>query len=181
VIFVGAALGALALVAGLVALAGAAWALAAAALGFWWFNRSPAQVFMGDVGSGTLGLLLFALTAMLWQADSRLLWPALMFSSGFAIDATLTLLLRMLRGRRWYTPHREHLYQWLVRRGATHGQVSGSYLIWNVLVTVPLAWIALRSPAWAPALCVVLYMVAAALWLGGKRQCLRRRARHVSA
>ncbi len=154
-IFVGVALAVLASAAGQVAVAGAAWALAAATFGFWWFNRSPARIFMGDVGSGTLGLLVFALTAMLWQADGSLLWPALMFSSGFAVDATLTLLLRMLRGRRWYTPHREHLYQWLVRRGATHARVATGYLAWNLLVTAPLAWIAcpasdmaLRPCAW---------------------------------
>jgi UDP-N-acetylmuramyl pentapeptide phosphotransferase/UDP-N-acetylglucosamine-1-phosphate transferase len=180
-IFVGVALALLASAAGQAALAGAAWALAAATLAFWWFNRSPARIFMGDVGSGTLGLIVFALTAMLWRAETSLLWPALMFSSSFAIDATLTLLLRMLRGRRWYTPHREHLYQWLVRRGATHGQAAGRYLAWNLLVTAPLAWIAFERPAWAPGLCVALYVVAAALWWGGKRQCLRRRARHVPA
>jgi Fuc2NAc and GlcNAc transferase len=178
-IFVGVALGALAMMADRIALAGAAWAMAAAASGFWWFNRSPARIFMGDVGSGTLGLLVFALTALLWQADSTLLWPALMFSSGFAVDATLTLLLRMMRGRRWYTPHREHLYQWMVRRGASHARVVAGYLGWNVFLTVPLAWAALYWPAWAPGLCVALYLLAAALWWGGKRQCLRRRARHV--
>jgi UDP-N-acetylmuramyl pentapeptide phosphotransferase/UDP-N-acetylglucosamine-1-phosphate transferase len=180
-IFVGVGLAILASAAGQVALAGAAWALAAATLGFWWFNRSPARIFMGDVGSGTLGLVVFALTAMLWQADAVLLWPALMFSSGFAVDATLTLLLRMLRGRRWYTPHREHLYQWLVRRGATHTRVASGYLAWNLLVTAPLAWMAFHDPAWAPWLCVALYVVAAASWWGGKRHCLRRRARHVPA
>jgi UDP-N-acetylmuramyl pentapeptide phosphotransferase/UDP-N-acetylglucosamine-1-phosphate transferase len=52
----------------------AAWSLAVAALvvtfaclGFWIFNRPPARIFMGDVGSGSIGFLVFALGALLWS------------------------------------------------------------------------------------------------------------------
>jgi UDP-N-acetylmuramyl pentapeptide phosphotransferase/UDP-N-acetylglucosamine-1-phosphate transferase len=159
----------------------AASALALAALGFWWFNRSPARIFMGDVGSGTLGFIVFALTAMLWAWRTELLWPELILSSAFVIDATLTLVVRILRGARWYTPHREHLYQWLVRRGSSHARVAGGYLAWNLAICVPGAWIALRHPAVAPACCGVAYLLGAAVWRTGKRSCLRRRERHVSA
>ncbi|MDF3981750.1 glycosyl transferase family 4 [Luteibacter sp. PPL201] len=180
--FFGAASAALAASAGSPAIAGAGLAMAAAATGFWWFNRSPARIFMGDVGSGTLGLMVFALTAMLWAFRTNLLWPALVFSSAFVIDATLTLLGRMLRGARWYTPHREHLYQWLVRRrGASHRRVALGYLAWNVLVCIPVAWIAYRLPAAAPLCFVATYVMGAMVWRNGKRSCLRRRERHVSA
>jgi UDP-N-acetylmuramyl pentapeptide phosphotransferase/UDP-N-acetylglucosamine-1-phosphate transferase len=173
-IFVGVALGVLAYASGQLALSAASVALAAAALGFWLFNRSPARIFMGDVGSGTLGLLVFMLTALLWRSRDALLWPALILSSAFAIDATLTLLQRMLSGRRWYTPHREHLYQWMVRRGGTHLQVGGRYAAWNVLVCIPAAWLAFEYPAVAPLLCVALYVAAGALWWKARRWCLRR-------
>jgi Fuc2NAc and GlcNAc transferase len=180
-IFFGAAFAALTWSAGSPALAGSGLALATAALGFWWFNRSPARIFMGDVGSGTLGLIVFALCAMAWAYRTNLLWPALIFSSAFVIDATLTLLVRMLRGVRWYTPHREHLYQWLVRRGSSHRRVALGYFAWNVLVCVPVAWIAFRSPAVAPACFGAVYLLGAAVWRTGKRYSLRRRERHVSA
>lgn len=179
--FFGAASGALAWSAGSQALAGAGLAMCAASAGFWWFNRSPARIFMGDVGSATLGLFVFALTAMLWAFRTNLLWPALVFSSAFVVDATLTLLVRMLRGARWYTPHREHLYQWLVRRGSSHRRVAAGYLAWNVLVCVPVAWIAFRLPEAAPWCFVATYLVGAAVWRTGKRYGLRRRERHVSA
>ncbi|KAF1006473.1 MAG: putative undecaprenyl-phosphate N-acetylglucosaminyl 1-phosphate transferase [Luteibacter sp.] len=178
--FFGAASAALAWGAGTVAITGAGLSMAAAAAGFWWFNRSPARIFMGDVGSGTLGLLVFALTAMLWVFRTNLLWPVLILSSAFVIDATLTLLVRMLRGARWYTPHREHLYQWLVRRGSSHRRVALGYLAWNVLVCVPIAWIAFRLPQAAPWCFVATYVVGAAVWRTGKRYGLRRRERHVS-
>jgi UDP-N-acetylmuramyl pentapeptide phosphotransferase/UDP-N-acetylglucosamine-1-phosphate transferase len=173
-IFIGLALGVLAYASGLMALSAASVALAAAAAGFWLFNRSPARIFMGDVGSGTLGLLVFMLTALLWRSQDALLWPALMFSSAFAIDATLTLLQRMVGGRRWYTPHREHLYQWMVRRGGTHAWVGRRYAAWNVLVCLPVAWLAFEYPTVAPLLCVALYLAAGALWWKARRWCLRR-------
>lgn len=130
-VFVGAGIAWLAWGAGSPTLAGMAACLAAACLGFWYYNRAPARIFMGDVGSGSIGFMVFALTAMLWRVRHELLWPALVPSSAFAMDAGLTLALRMLRGRRWYAAHREHLYQWLVRCGFTHAGSSGLYLTWR--------------------------------------------------
>jgi UDP-N-acetylmuramyl pentapeptide phosphotransferase/UDP-N-acetylglucosamine-1-phosphate transferase len=184
VIFVGVGLALLALAASQPALAAAAACLAAAALGFWYFNRPRARIFMGDVGSGTMGLLIFALTAMLWQVDWHLLWPALILSSSFVADSSLTLLRRMSSGRRWYTAHREHLYQWLVRSGFTHATGGACYLAWNVLVAAPLAALAWSQPAWSVPLCLGTYLIATAVWIFSKRQCLRRvllKGRHVAS
>ena len=69
-IFVAAGLGCLAASAAQPALAGAGFAVAVACLGFWLYNRPPARIFMGDVGSGSVGLLLFALVAMLWRIET---------------------------------------------------------------------------------------------------------------
>lgn len=181
-IFVGAGLGWLAWMAGQPALAGAAACLAAASLGFWFFNRPRARIFMGDVGSGTIGLLIFALTAMLWRTETTLLWPALTLSSSFVVDAALTLLNRMLAGKRWYTPHREHLYQWLVRSGMSHAAGGMWFLVWNVLVSAPLAILAWIYPKLAFPVCALAYLAASAAWTLIKRQRLRRakhRVRHV--
>jgi UDP-N-acetylmuramyl pentapeptide phosphotransferase/UDP-N-acetylglucosamine-1-phosphate transferase len=165
------------------ALAGAGFATAAACLGFWLYNRPPARIFMGDVGSGSVGLLLFALSAMAWRLEPALLWPALILSSGFVVDATLTLLNRFLRGRRWYAPHREHLYQWLVRSGCTHGRAAAWYLGWNLLVAMPVAVVARLYPAMALPACAALYTAAGATWIVTKRRCLRlasRKDHHVA-
>ncbi|QAU25363.1 glycosyltransferase family 4 protein [Dyella sp. M7H15-1] len=181
-IFVAAGLAVLAWLAGQHALGGASACLAAACLGFWCYNRSPARIFMGDVGSGSIGLLVFALTAMLWQVNWLWLWPALILSSAFVTDATLTLLARMLGGRRWYTAHREHLYQWIVRRGHTHTVGAGWYVGWNLLVAAPLAVLAWEIPGMGLLTCIVTYAMAAAIWLMAKRHMLRRdryKARHV--
>jgi UDP-N-acetylmuramyl pentapeptide phosphotransferase/UDP-N-acetylglucosamine-1-phosphate transferase len=139
---------------------------------------------MGDVGSGSLGLLVFAFSAMLWRIEHALLWPVLLLSSAFVVDASMTLLTRMWRGRRWYTAHREHLYQWLVRRGGTHADADVAYLIWNLLVATPLTWLACSHPWLALPITMAAYLAAAVLWLSLKRRCLRRppfKVRHVTA
>lgn len=158
-------------------LTGAAFCVTAACLGFWLYNRSPARIFMGDVGSGAIGLLLFALTAMLWRLQGALVWPALILSSAFVTDASLTLLLRMTGGRRWYTAHREHLYQWIVRRGHVHAVSAAWYLGWNLLIAAPMAALALVKPGMGLLACIATYGIAAAVWLVAKR-CLIRRDRY---
>ncbi|WP_233510842.1 MraY family glycosyltransferase [Dyella psychrodurans] len=173
-IFVACGLAVLAWCVGQVALAGASACVAAACLGFWCYNRPPARIFMGDVGSGSVGLLIFALSAMLWRVDERLLWPALILSSAFVTDASLTLLNRMLRGRRWYTAHREHLYQWIVRRGCTHAAGSAWYVGWNLLVAAPLTAMAFKRPGMGLVACIVTYAIAAIVWLLAKRRLIRR-------
>lgn len=183
VIYVGLGLALLAHAAMQPALATASACLAAAALGFWYFNRPRARIFMGDVGSGTMGLLIFALTVLLWRVDWRLVWPALILSSSFVADATLTLLVRMVSGRRWYTAHREHLYQWLVRSGFTHATGGACYLAWNVLVAAPLALLAWARPMWSVPAFLGTYLIATIAWIATKRWCLRRvlnKGRHVA-
>jgi UDP-N-acetylmuramyl pentapeptide phosphotransferase/UDP-N-acetylglucosamine-1-phosphate transferase len=183
-VFVGCGLAWLAWTASQPALAITAASLAAAALGFGRYNWPPARIFMGDVGSGSIGLLIFAFSAMLWRVDHALLWPALILSSAFVTDASLTLLIRMRGGRRWYTAHREHLYQWLVRLDATHAQVDVACLGWNLLIAAPSAWLACRHPLMALPVTMAVYLAAAVAWLLLKRRCLRRhrpKASHVIA
>jgi len=180
-VFVYAALGMLSLTASAPhALLLFAWA--AAALGFLPFNFPRARIFMGDVGSGTLGLMIGI--GMFWQMTATHTAPAsgLIDGSVFVTDATCTLLSRMLAGRRWYSAHREHLYQWLVRSGFSHAAVVVLYLCWNFAVVVPVLYLANRSGATAADGWIGLgaaYALAAVAWVGGKRWCLRHaRRRH---
>ncbi|WP_233842492.1 glycosyltransferase family 4 protein [Dyella sp. 2HG41-7] len=173
-IFVATGLTVLAWAIGQPALAGASACVAASCVGFWYYNRPPARIFMGDVGSGTIGLLIFGLTAMVWRIDWLAVWPALILSSAFVTDASLTLLIRIVRGRRWYTAHREHLYQWIVRRGHTHAVSAAWYLGWNVLVAAPMAALAFEKPRMGLMACIVTYAVAAVVWIFAKHRLVQR-------
>ena len=101
-------------------------AIASAALGFLPHNFPQARMFMGDVGSAPLGFCLAMLT--LWLAMSVgwwLLLPLVLLHANFVLDTGITLSRRILRGERWYEPHREHFYQRLIRSGRSHPFVTG--------------------------------------------------------
>lgn len=94
--------------------------IAAASAGFLFFNFPPARIFMGDVGSSTLGLLAAVLS--LWGARDGVFpfWIALLVFSPFIVDATVTLFRRLLRGDRIWQAHKTHFYQRLVQAGWGH-------------------------------------------------------------
>ena len=162
------------------ALAVATWAAAVA--GFLPLNFPRARIFMGDVGSGAIGLLIAV--AIVWQTSSERIAAStgLIAVSAFLTDATCTLLSRMLRGRRWYSAHREHLYQWMTRTGMSHARVVTWYMGWNLLVVAPVLWWINRVPtpaspdpqpggyAWAAG----SYALAVTMWICGKRWCEHR-------
>jgi UDP-N-acetylmuramyl pentapeptide phosphotransferase/UDP-N-acetylglucosamine-1-phosphate transferase len=91
--------------------------IAAASVGFLLHNLPRAGIFLGDVGSAVLGF--WAAAMLLWGAGRGLfpLWAGLLVFSPFLVDATWTLLRRLLRGARVWQAHREHHYQRLVLAG----------------------------------------------------------------
>lgn len=171
-LFVMLGLGLLAAWQGNMGLAALAFASAAGCLGFLFFNWPPAKIFMGDVGSGTLGLALGAVAAFEVQRNPALLWACVILPSAFLVDSGLTLGRRMLAGQRWYTPHRQHLYQWLVRVNWTHAHVDVAYMIWNLAVVAPLAALAAIQPPDGIWYGIAAWGAATGVWLIGKRACL---------
>lgn len=108
---------------------GVALVLGAAALGFLWFNRSPASVFMGDSGSLFLGAGFAMLSAGLIAGGVS--WIAIGLAlSPFAVDGSLTLLLRLARRELIWEAHRSHLYQRLLIAGWSHSSVAWLYWTW---------------------------------------------------
>lgn len=103
--------------------------LACAVAGFLFWNFPPARIFMGDAGSGFLGIVIGALSIQAaWFAPS-LLWSWLILLGVFIVDATYTLLRRMLRGERVYEAHRSHAYQHASRRCRAHLPVTLGVLV----------------------------------------------------
>lgn len=148
--------------------------LAGAAAGFLPFNFPRARIFLGDVGSGALGFACGALLLATVVQQPAWIWSMLLVPSLLLGDAALTLLHRIVAGRRWYTAHREHLYQWLIRAGASHAQVAIGYLGWNLVVVLPALLAQRHWPTAAPAITVGVLGVTALAWMFGKRAVLRR-------
>jgi len=151
--------------------------LAAACVGFLPFNFPRARIFLGDVGSGALGFLIAALLWLAAMREPRWFAVGLLLLSSFLIDATATLSYRFWRGRRWYSAHREHLYQWLVRRGWSHSRIVIRYMAWNLLLIVPFALLAAFFPdenPMSPVIAVVVVYAAGLLvWRRSRRAILR--------
>ena len=139
--------------------------LAAAALGYLWGNRGRGRIFLGDVGSGFLGWCMAAL--LLWSArvTPALFWPYVILLGVFMVDATLTLLRRLMRGERVTQPHRSHAYQRAARRVGRHAPVSAGAALLTLAWLFPLAVTAARRPALGAAVFAVAAAPLVLLWL----------------
>lgn len=146
-------------------------ALAAACLGFLPFNFPRARIFMGDVGSGAIG---FALAALATVAAARLgsrSWLILLPLSPFLVDAGLTLLRRIIRGERWWTPHTQHAYQaWARKRG--HARVALAYAATAAAASALGLWLSAQSGTFFIACIVTAWYTCCAFfwrWLQAER------------
>jgi Fuc2NAc and GlcNAc transferase len=122
---------------------GAPWPVAllfaASVAGFLAWNFPPARIFMGDAGSGFLGLVVAVLA--LWSAreNTHLFWAWFILGGCFMVDATTTLVRRVRRGERFNEAHRTHAYQYASRRHGSHKVVTLSVVAINTLWLLPLA------------------------------------------
>lgn len=117
----------------------AALLFAACVAGFLLWNFPPAKIFMGDAGSGFLGLVVASLALWCGQATPALFWSWFILIGCFMVDATTTLVRRVRRGERFSEPHRTHAYQYASRRHGGHKQVTLTVLGLNLLWLMPLA------------------------------------------
>ena len=125
---------------------------------------------MGDVGSSYLGFVLAATALVACDLDITPIWPWMILGGVFIVDATVTLVRRMVRGDSWYSPHRSHAYQRLSRRLDSHLAVTLGVAAINMIWLLPLAYAAFLNPgngwwltlvAWTP-----LALTAAAVGAG---------------
>jgi UDP-N-acetylmuramyl pentapeptide phosphotransferase/UDP-N-acetylglucosamine-1-phosphate transferase len=121
-------------------------AVAGAMLGFAPFNRPVAKLFLGDVGSLPLGLLLFWLLARL--AANGHLAAALLLPLYYLADATVTLVRRLLRGENVLRAHRTHFYQRATDLGfSVTNIVTRVFAVNLILGALAIGSVAAASPA----------------------------------
>ena len=154
-----------------------------ALLGFLPHNWPKAKIFMGDVGSGFLGVLLAALLlyssclenpilACLTSSEFDIpLWSWVILLSTFWVDATYTLIVKRMNGIGFSKAHNQHLYQKISRGYDSHVKL----LLINVTIVVlwlyPLAYLAFLQPYWgfALALLAALPTLILCIWLRAGR------------
>ncbi len=152
------------------------WLLLAVVSGFLPRNWSPASLFMGDAGSLPLGMLSVALGFLFWQ-QGIMRWPAVvLLLSLFNLDAFFTLVKRWFSNRQCYTPHREHLYQWLVRSGFSHGKISSGYALVNLLMVIPLTlWVNRLEEKNGVMVLLSVSLILAGIWWWLRQQLLKNK------
>lgn len=111
--------------------------LAAAVAGFMMWNFPPAKIFMGDAGSGFLGLMLGAHVLYSAQIVPQMLWAWLILLGVFIVDATYTLTRRLMRGDKIYEAHCSHAYQYASRKYGRHLPVTLAVLMINLCWLTP--------------------------------------------
>jgi Fuc2NAc and GlcNAc transferase len=119
----------------------AAIVLAASTFGFILYNWSPAKIFMGDVGSGYLGIVVAGLSLIAANQDPELLWVWIILLAVFVSDATVTLIRRLLRKQKPHVAHRSHAYQHLAIRLNSHTKVALLVLAVNIAWLLPIAFL----------------------------------------
>jgi UDP-N-acetylmuramyl pentapeptide phosphotransferase/UDP-N-acetylglucosamine-1-phosphate transferase len=98
--------------------------------GFVFFNVPRARLFLGDVGSLSIGLIGGAL--LLDLAQHGAMAAAIILPLYHFTDATSTLLGRLKRREKVWEAHRQHAYQRAVDGGWPHAQVSGIVMALNL-------------------------------------------------
>jgi len=121
--------------------------IAAAAGAFLLHNFYPARIFLGDVGAIPLGFLAAALGILGWMDNLWSLWVPVLIFSPFIADSTVTLIKRLLRGKKIWQAHREHYYQRLVQSGFGHRNTALSAYALMLTVGASAVWAGRQDPA----------------------------------
>lgn len=108
--------------------------LGGAVIGFAFFNRPVAKLFLGDVGSLPIGLLVG--WCLLLLAGSGHFIAAVLLPLYYLADATITLLRRLSKGEKVWMAHRTHFYQRATDNGFSVLQVVTEVFVLNVILAV---------------------------------------------
>jgi Fuc2NAc and GlcNAc transferase len=150
--------------------------VAAASMGFLVFNWSPARVFMGDAGSAFLGAF-FGVQSVIAGLTTSIPIPVLVLPfANFIADTTVTLILRIWRGERWYRPHRSHFYQRMTDLGMSHGRVTALELI-SVVLSCAAAAVYLENDVLSGRVaiitCISILFAIGGIWIRKKEKGLQ--------
>jgi Fuc2NAc and GlcNAc transferase len=115
-------------------------ALAAATLGFLVFNWPPAKIFMGDVGSGFVGFIIGIFSLIAADSVGSLGWVWVILLGVFIVDATVTLIGRLIRKQKLHVAHRSHAFQHLALRFGSHKPVTIGVVAINLFWLFPIAF-----------------------------------------
>jgi Fuc2NAc and GlcNAc transferase len=113
--------------------------LSVAVAGFFFWNFPPAKIFMGDVGSGFLGMIFGGLAIQASWSDPKLMWSWIILLGVFIVDSTWALLSRLINGNKIYEAHCTHAYQHASKISGSHLKVTLCVILINLLWLLPIS------------------------------------------
>ncbi len=132
------------------------WLLSACVFGFLLWNFPKAKIFMGDACSGFLGLILGILALIALKENLALFCAWIICLGVFVVDATYTLIKRVLNGYKMYDAHRSHSYQILSRRCGSHTPVTLLVAVINLFWLFPIAYMTVMQQWAYPELTILI-------------------------
>lgn len=132
--------------------------------GFLLWNWPPAKIFMGDVGSCSLGFFIGGLAFISYTQEIFSIFIWLILHSVFVVDASLTLIRRMLAGEEWYRAHRSHAYQRYLILGHSHKQLAVKVIMLGLFALWPLACLAYQYPQYKLHITIFVYTFLSSIW-----------------
>ena len=105
-------------------------------ISFLFFNWSPAKIFLGDVGSISLGLINGLCFILLASSENKLFVSAVIACLYYIADGGGTILLRLTKGEKIWLPHLNHFFQQAVRKGMSHKTVSKKIALCNFILMI---------------------------------------------
>lgn len=139
--------------------------LVASTIGFLYWNWSPAKIFMGDVGSCTIGFLFGILPIYTEKLGIFSISVWLILLAPFVGDATFTLVKRIMDHEKWYEAHNSHAYQKLYQLGASHSQLAKGLLGTNIIIIWPFAYFAYSYKYIELVMLISSYSCIGVIWL----------------
>lgn len=149
--------------------------LVAANYGFLLWNWQPAKIFMGDVGSITIGALYATLVVIAANRHNLPVSSLLMVFSVFIADATYTVLNRIRKRERFWLPHRSHFYQRAGLAGVAHSRVVLIYIVMMVLCSLFATFSVLYRDIISLMIGLIVLMLASfALWVCSREKTVNK-------
>lgn len=130
--------------AGIYPMAMLSFVLAGSILGFLWYNRPPAKIFMGDTGSLMIGFFMsvlainfveYSITApnvVFWQPAAPIIVAAVMVVPLY--DTLRIFIIRALKGKSPFEADKGHIHHHLIKAGFSHGQIVVFLLSLSVII-----------------------------------------------
>ena len=142
-------------------------ALTGACLGFMPYNRNPAKIFMGDVGSQLLGFVLSTVSILgLFKLHAIITFfvPLLALALPLA-DTTFAFFRRILRGQSPFHPDRGHFHHRLLAIGMSQKQAVA--VMYGISAVLGLTAVLLTgdSPILRTACLVLAFGISITVWL----------------